>query len=78
MDKSLLKKSEEEMEALNSQYAEMVLDRALHNFQKNRILKEIDQSLQDKNKEAFLRLTGELNNILKDFEELEIRQQSMV
>lgn len=44
----------------NSDYAAMVLDKALHDFQLDRILKGIDQSLESRNKEEFLRLTEEL------------------
>ncbi|MDM5312343.1 IDEAL domain-containing protein [Peribacillus frigoritolerans] len=52
-----------EVSAKVSEFAEMVLNNALRNFRKEQIRKEIDQSLQDRNKEEFLRLTGELNNI---------------
>ncbi|USK33501.1 IDEAL domain-containing protein [Bacillus sp. F19] len=52
-----------DVEILDSLLAEMVLDKALINFRKEQIQKEIDQSLQDKNKEEFLRLTEELKNI---------------
>ncbi len=49
----------------NSDYAEMVLDKAIHNFHLDRILKGIDQSLESRNKEEFLRLTEELKVIRK-------------
>ena len=47
---------------MDSEFAEMVLNKALHNFRKEQIRKEIDQSLQDRNKGEFLRLTGKLKN----------------
>ncbi|MES1042635.1 IDEAL domain-containing protein [Peribacillus simplex] len=52
-----------EINVKDSEFAEMVLNKALHNFRKEQIRKEIDQSLQDQNKEEFLRLTEELKNI---------------
>lgn len=44
----------------HSMMAEMVLEKALRDFQKERILKEIDLALETKNKKEFLRLTEEL------------------
>jgi len=44
----------------HSMMAEMVLDKALRDFQKEHLLKEIDRSLENRNKEEFLRLTEEL------------------
>ncbi|MCZ0873827.1 IDEAL domain-containing protein [Peribacillus sp. AS_2] len=52
-----------EINVKDSEFAEMVLNKALLNFRKEQIRKEIDQSLQDYNKEEFLRLTEELKNI---------------
>ncbi|MBD8591123.1 IDEAL domain-containing protein [Peribacillus simplex] len=52
-----------EINVKDSEFAEMVLNNALLNFRKEQIRKEIDQSLQDQNKEEFLRLTEELKNI---------------
>jgi len=49
-------------EAINSLYVEMVLDKVSRNYRKNQILKGIDRSLQDRNKQEFLRLTEELKN----------------
>ncbi|QJX81204.1 IDEAL domain-containing protein [Priestia megaterium] len=43
--------------------AELFLDQMMNNFKKNKILEEIDQSLKNKNKEAFLRLTEELKSV---------------
>lgn len=52
-----------EINVKDSEFAEMVINQALLNFRKEQIRKEIDQSLQDQNKEEFLRLTEELKNI---------------
>ncbi|MDQ0862170.1 IDEAL domain-containing protein [Bacillus sp. V2I10] len=52
-----------EVNVTDSEFAEMVLNKALRNFRKEQIRKEIDQSLQDRNKEEFLRLTEKLKNI---------------
>ncbi|MGG0788627.1 MULTISPECIES: IDEAL domain-containing protein [Bacillaceae] len=52
-----------EINVMDSEFAEMVLNKSLLNFRKEQIRKEIDQSLQDQNKEEFLRLTEELKNI---------------
>ena len=41
----------------------MFLDKALLNFRKEQIRKEIDRSLEERNKEEFLRLTEKLKNI---------------
>ncbi|MDP9580286.1 IDEAL domain-containing protein [Priestia megaterium] len=43
--------------------AELFLDRMMNNFKKSKILEEIDQSLQNKDKEAFFRLTEELKSV---------------
>ncbi|MFC0271745.1 IDEAL domain-containing protein [Metabacillus herbersteinensis] len=64
MEKFLLNAPQQtEMKILNSLYAKMVLDKALRDFRIEQILKEIDKSLQYRNKEKFLRLTEELNFI---------------
>ena len=46
-----------------AEFAEMVLNQALLDFRKEQLRKEIDRSLQDRNKEEFLRLTEELKKI---------------
>ena len=51
-------------EAINSLYVEMVLDKVSRDYRKNQILKEIDRSLKDRNKQEFLRLTEELKNYI--------------
>ncbi len=49
----------------HSMIAEMVLEKALRDFQKDRLLKEIDLALETKNKKEFLRLTEELQKYLE-------------
>jgi uncharacterized protein YpiB (UPF0302 family) len=51
------------VEHTNLQIAEMVLDKALRDFQKTELLKEIDFSLRDRNKEKFMALTEKLKKI---------------
>ena len=63
MEKNLLNAPQEELSAMDSLIAEMVLDKAILDFRKKQIQKEIDQSLRDGNKEAFLELSGKLKNI---------------
>jgi len=43
--------------------AEQFLDQMMNNFKRSKILKEIDQSLKNKDKETFLRLTKKLKSI---------------
>lgn len=52
-----------EIVLLHSIYAQMALDKAVRDFQKEQIYKRIDLSLQQRNKEEFLRLTEELKII---------------
>ncbi|MGM0878690.1 MAG: IDEAL domain-containing protein [Bacillota bacterium] len=52
-----------EVNVMDSEFGEMLLNKALRNLLKEQIRKEIDQSLQDRNKKKFLRLTEELKNI---------------
>jgi len=44
--------------------AELFLDQVIKDFKKRKILKEIDHSLKNKDKEAFLRLTEELKSVV--------------
>ena len=44
--------------------AELFLDQVINDFKKMKILKEIDLSLKNKDKEAFLRLTEELKSVI--------------
>ena len=43
--------------------AELFLDQMMNNFKKSKILEEIDQSLKNKDKEAFFRLTEDLKSV---------------
>ncbi|WP_427127903.1 IDEAL domain-containing protein (plasmid) [Priestia megaterium] len=43
--------------------AELFLDQTMNDFKRSQILKEIDQSLKNKDKQAFLRLTEELKSL---------------
>ncbi|QGQ48107.1 IDEAL domain-containing protein [Metabacillus sediminilitoris] len=63
MEKNLLNSPQPELNVLDSLFAEMVLDKALLDFRKEKILQKIDQSLRDKNKREFLRLTEKLKNV---------------
>ncbi|QTL52462.1 IDEAL domain-containing protein [Priestia aryabhattai] len=42
---------------------ELFLSQSIKEFKKGKILEEIDQSLKNKNEEAFLRLTDELTSM---------------
>ena len=64
MEKNLLNTlPETEVSVVDSEFAEMVLNKVLNDFLKEQLLKEIDRSLENRNKEEFLRLTEELKNI---------------
>ena len=67
MEKNLLNTlPETEVNVVDSEFtemAEMVLNKVLNDFLKEQLLKEIDRSLDVRNKEEFLRLTEELKNI---------------
>jgi uncharacterized protein YpiB (UPF0302 family) len=43
--------------------ADLFLDQTMNDFKRSKILKEIDQSLKNKDKQAFLRLTEELKSV---------------
>ncbi|MCF2132076.1 IDEAL domain-containing protein [Strepomyces sp. STD 3.1] len=43
--------------------AELFLNQVVKDFKKGKILEEIDQSLKNKDKETFLRLTEELQSV---------------
>ncbi len=62
-EKLLITPPETEVNAMDSKLAEMFLDKVLLNFRKEQIRKEIDRSLEARNKEEFLRLTEELKSI---------------
>ena len=57
--------SQPDVSFMDSLFAEMILEKALCKFQKENILKGIDQSLIENNKEEFLRLTEELKKYLE-------------
>lgn len=63
MDKKLLNSPHHSDEFTDSLLAEMFLNNVLLDFKRERIRKEIDQTLQDGNKELFLKLTEELKKI---------------
>ncbi|WP_044338855.1 IDEAL domain-containing protein [Rossellomorea aquimaris] len=72
MKKYLLNSPQSEVLGIDSLFAEMILDKALLTFRKEQLEQKIDQSLRDRNKEEFLRLTEELNQIRKDHEEKDV------
>ncbi len=63
MEKKLLHSPQQPHEYSDSEFAEMILNYALVQFKKEKVLKEIDQTLQEGNKERFLQLTEELKKI---------------
>ncbi|MBT2736007.1 IDEAL domain-containing protein [Bacillus sp. ISL-7] len=63
MEKNLLNSPQPEVNVMDSLIAEMVLDKSLRDFRKEKIQKKIDLSLRDKNKAEFLRLTEELKKV---------------
>jgi uncharacterized protein YpiB (UPF0302 family) len=56
---------ESDAQNMDSLIAEMVLDHAINDFQKKKIIKEIDISLEAGNIEDFMRLTKELKKYLE-------------
>lgn len=63
MEKKLLNSPQQHDENSDSVVAEMFLNNSLIEFKREKIRKEIDQTLQDGNKELFLKLTEELKKI---------------
>lgn len=63
MNKDLLKLPEPSIEEQLSMLAEQVLNESLLEFKKEKLKKEIDRALRERNKEEFLRLSSELKNI---------------
>jgi uncharacterized protein YpiB (UPF0302 family) len=63
MEKKLLNSPQQPNDSTDSEIAEMVLNHSLLQFKREKILKEIDYTLQEGNKEAFLQLTEELKKI---------------
>lgn len=63
MEKRLLNSPQQTDENNDSVIAEMFLNHALIEFRRNVLRKEIDLSLQERNQEAFLKLSEELKKI---------------
>nr|WP_263328261.1 IDEAL domain-containing protein [Neobacillus sp. Marseille-Q6967] len=63
MEKRLLNSPQHSNENNDSVIAEMFLSSVLQEFRRETLRKEIDRSLQERNKDAFLRLTEELKKI---------------
>ncbi|MFP7295874.1 IDEAL domain-containing protein [Neobacillus niacini] len=63
MEKRLLNSPQQIDENNDSAIAEMFLNHALNEFRRDVLRKEIDLSLQERNKEAFLKLSEELKKI---------------
>ncbi|MBU8878094.1 IDEAL domain-containing protein [Bacillus sp. FJAT-29790] len=63
MKKYLLNSPHQPEENLDSQIAEKILNNALQAYRREKLKMEIDQTLSDRNKEEFLRLTEELKSI---------------
>jgi uncharacterized protein YpiB (UPF0302 family) len=62
MEKKLLNSPQQPNET-DTEIAEMFLNHSLLAFKRERILQEIDQTLQEGNKEQFIHLTEELKKI---------------
>lgn len=54
--------SQAEISISDEMLAELFLSQVMNDFKKGKILEEIDQSLRNKDKEAFLRLTNKLRS----------------
>lgn len=63
MKNYLLNYPQSEINKKDSKMAEMILEKALLDFRIKTIQQKIDQSLLDKNKNEFLRLTEELKSL---------------
>jgi uncharacterized protein YpiB (UPF0302 family) len=63
MDEKTLYLPQPEGSIADSLVAEMVLEKALLKFRKEKIQQQIDQALSEKNKEEFMRLTEKLKAI---------------
>ncbi|MFP7733942.1 IDEAL domain-containing protein [Priestia aryabhattai] len=48
---------------LDSIFAKMVLNKAIRDFRRDQILREVDQTLEERNKEKFFQLIEELKSI---------------
>ncbi|MBN6885986.1 uncharacterized protein YpiB (UPF0302 family) [Cytobacillus horneckiae] len=63
MEKYTLNSTVQSDENQMSLVAEQVLNEALLAFRKEKLRQEIDKTLQERNKEKFMELTKELNNL---------------
>lgn len=63
MNKDLLNVPETSIEEQLSVLAEQILAESLLEYKREKLRKEIDLSLQERDKEKFLTLTSKLNNI---------------
>ena len=63
MEKKLLNSPQQPNDQTDSEIAKMVLEHSLLQFKREKILKEIDQTLQEGNKALFFQLTEELKKI---------------
>lgn len=63
MKKDLLNLPEPQIEEELSKMAEEILNESLLEYKRKKLREEIDKSLQERNKQEFLRLTSELNNL---------------
>ena len=63
MEKKLLNSPLQSNDGTDSEIAEMLLNHALRQFKRERIIKEIDLTLKEGNKQLFLQLTEELKKI---------------
>ncbi|GKU82879.1 IDEAL domain-containing protein [Niallia sp. NCCP-28] len=65
MEKYLLNAPKQSVgNVVDSLFAEMVLEKALYEFRKMTLQKEIDDTLMNGNKKEFMRLSSELNNLI--------------
>ncbi|GGJ74593.1 uncharacterized protein YpiB (UPF0302 family) [Anoxybacillus voinovskiensis] len=47
--------------------AQMILEQAIFLYQKNKLMEKIDEALATKNKELFLELSAQYNELLKKY-----------
>ncbi|PKG21629.1 IDEAL domain-containing protein [Niallia nealsonii] len=65
MEKYLLNAPKQSVgNVVDSLFAEMVLEKALYEFRKATLQKEIDETLMNGNKKEFIRLSSELNDLI--------------
>jgi uncharacterized protein YpiB (UPF0302 family) len=63
MKNNFLHSFQSEVNVMDPLIAEMAIEKALLDFKIKKIQQKIDQSLKDRNKKEFIRLTNELKNI---------------